>query len=259
VSKGNPKVMRTVVAVAITVIATMLTVYVHAQSVRHGFLAGRILASRNLTLRDPQGHWYLVQGIPINPRPYTDTSVTTAVIDSGVLPDHPQLKGLIADQRDFTGEGPADVIGHGTIVTILTLNAAASLPPEQQANLPSPRIIVAKVAHSDGTIDKNAVIEAIDWVAQRSARVVNLSLQFIEGTDDYSGLCDAIVRNSQVMFVAAAGNEGPDVKVFPAACDAANLIPVAATGSAGDLATYSGQGDVAAPGTAILVPSTLGP
>jgi hypothetical protein len=136
---------------------------------------------------------------------------------------------------------------------------ASGLPPEVQAKLPSPRIIQAKVASADGTIDKNAVIYAIQWAAQRGARVVNLSLGFREGTDDYSGICDVIAKNSQIFFAAAAGNFGPLVRVFPAACDSDNLMAVAATDQDGNLASYSGKGDIAAPGTVTLAPSNLGP
>lgn len=239
-----------------------MTVGSYAESSRHGFLLGGVSGSGtdgpkegDIRLRDEQGHWYLVEGIPVNPSPYTDKSVTLAVIDSGVMADHPQLKGLIAEQQDFTGEGPEDRIGHGTLVTILTVKPTAGLPPEIQASLPSNRIIVAKIANADGSIDKNAAISAIQWSAQRGAKVVNMSFGFQEGTDDYSDLCDAIAQNSAVLFVAAAGNFGPSVKVYPAACGVPNLMSVAATGPDGNLANYSGKGDVAAPGTAILVPS----
>ncbi len=204
----------------------------------------------DIRLRDERGNWHVVQGIPLYPPPYTDRSTTIAVIDSGILADHPQIRGLIAEQEDFTGEGPEDRIGHGTIVAILALQARSAAPPEFQ-NLPSPRILVAKVAGADGTVDKHAVISAIDWAASRGAGVVNLSLGFIEGTDDYSDLCSAIAKHPEVLFVAAAGNYGPDVRVYPAACaqgGAANIISVGTTND------WSGKGDIQAPGTVILKP-----
>ncbi|OPY16848.1 MAG: Cell wall-associated protease precursor [Syntrophus sp. PtaU1.Bin005] len=204
----------------------------------------------DIRLRDERGNWHVVQGIPLYPPLYTDRSATIAVIDSGILADHPQIRGLIAEQEDFTGEGPEDRIGHGTIVAILTLQARSAAPPEFQ-NLPSPRILVAKVADADGTVDKHAVISAIDWAASRGAGVVNLSLGFIEGTDDYSDLCSAITKHPEVLFVAAAGNYGPDVRVYPAACaqdGAANIISVGTTDD------WSGKGDIQAPGTVTLKP-----
>jgi subtilisin family serine protease len=155
----------------------------------------------DIKLRDNNGHWYLVEGIPTNPKPYTAQSVTVAVIDSGVTPEHPQIKGLIAEQKDFTGEGLIDRIGHGTLVTIIMQAPLAQLSKTDQANLPNSRIIQAKVANADGTIDKNAVIYAIQWAAGEGARLVNMSLGFREGTDDYSGLCDIIAKYPQIMFI----------------------------------------------------------
>jgi subtilisin family serine protease len=238
----------------------------HAEKSGRGFLLGGVSGGGasvpkegDIKLKDQQGRWYLVQGIPENPPPYTDKSVTVAIIDSGVLVDHPQLKGLIAEQRDFTGEGVADRIGHGTLVTIITLAPLAALPPEERAKLPPFRFIVAKVANADGSIDKDAVIYAIQWVVERGARVVNLSLGFREGTDDYSGLCDIIAKSSNTFFAAAAGNFGPNVRVYPAACKTNNLMSVGASNPDGSLATYSGHGDIVAPGTVVLVPSNRRP
>ena len=43
-----------------------------------------------------------------------------AVIDSGVSPTHPLLKGQVREGRDFNGlasmQGRCDLAGHGTIV-----------------------------------------------------------------------------------------------------------------------------------------------
>jgi subtilisin family serine protease len=238
----------------------------YAEKSGRGFLLGGISSGGasapkegDIKLQDQQGHWYLVQGIPENPPPYTDKSVTVAIIDSGVLVDHPQLKGLIAEQRDFTGEGVADRIGHGTLVTIIALAPLAALPPEERAKIPSFRFIVAKVANADGSIDKDAVIYAINWAVERGAKVVNLSLGFREGTDDFSGLCDIIAKSANTFFAAAAGNFGPNVRVYPAACKADNLMAVGASNPDGSIAAYSGHGDVAAPGTVILVPSNRRP
>ena len=68
-------------------------------------------------LRDPAGKWLIVDGIPLHPAPFDARSVTFVVIDSGVLADHPQLRGLIAEESDFTGEGTEDRIGHGNAVS----------------------------------------------------------------------------------------------------------------------------------------------
>jgi subtilisin family serine protease len=224
-----------------------------------GFLIGSLTGNLSggpregdIKFKDGSGHWYIVQGVPINPAPPDENAVTVGIIDSGVLPDHPQLKGLIAEQRDFTGEGNLDLIGHGTLITILVRKPAADL---RMTNSPF-RFVVAKVANVDGSINKDAVVTAIQWVVQRGAKVVNLSLGFREGSGDYSEICEIIRRSSETFFSAAAGNFGPTVRVFPAACRSQNLLSVAATDESGQIAKYSGRGDIAASGIAILVPAT---
>lgn len=202
----------------------------------------------SIQLRDGQGRWIGVAGIPLKHAPVSEQSVTVAVIDSGVLPDHPQLQGLVAEQIDFTGEGPADRIGHGTVVAILLQAAALQLPPEERSKVPSPRIISAKVANADGSISKSNVRDAILWAVSRGAKVVNLSLGFPEGSDDFSELCFVIEQNPAIFFVAAAGNAGPTQRYYPASCDLPNLLSVQTADS------WSGPGQVTAPGTVRLVP-----
>jgi subtilisin family serine protease len=208
----------------------------------------------DIKLKDEQGNWYVVQGVSRSLPPFTAQSVTIGIIDSGTMINHPQLQGHIGATQDFTGEGIADRIGHGTVVSILTL-APVSQDPSVK-NLPTPRLIEAKVANADGTIDKNNVISAIQWAVKQGAKVINMSLGFKEGTDDYSGLCYAIQKSTDTLFVAAAGNFGPLVRVYPAACRLPNLISVSATDCDGKLAAYSGKGDVAAPGCTILAPTS---
>lgn len=244
--------MRKYLLICIILLLT-LTDYVWAAK-GHGFLLGGPRSAGasgpregDIKLQDEHGHWYVVSGISVNPPPFTNRSTTVAVIDSGVIADHPQLKGLIAEQQDFMGEGPEDRIGHGTVVAILVRLPTASVPPELR-HLPPPRFIIAKVANADGSIVKQQLISAIEWAAQQGARVVNLSLGFREGTDDYSDLCYVIARHPDVLFVAAAGNLGPTVKVYPAACDARNLMSV------GTNDDWSGRSDIRAPGKVMLVP-----
>lgn len=215
---------------------------------RHGFLLGGPAGTGangpregDIKLRDEHGGWNILEGIPVNPPPFTDRDPTVAIIDSGILADHPQVKGLIAEQQDFTGEGSEDRIGHGTWVTIIYVGEYLA---ESESG---PRIIVAKVANADGTIDKNAVISAIQWAAQHGAKVVNISLGFREGTGDYSDLCYVIANHRDIIFFAAAGNFGPNVKVYPAACSSDNLVSVGTTDD------WSGIGDIVVPsGTGVF-------
>lgn len=60
-------------------------------------------------------HWPNILPLKVHAR------VVIAHIDSGVLVDHPMLKTAIIGSYDYTGEGPQDDIGHGTMTAILSV------------------------------------------------------------------------------------------------------------------------------------------
>jgi hypothetical protein len=47
------------------------------------------------------------------------TKIIAAVVDSGIMHDHPLLKGCIVGEADWTGEGYEDLDGHGTAVALM--------------------------------------------------------------------------------------------------------------------------------------------
>src|SRR5262245_6096835 len=61
----------------------------------------------------------MMPGVPLGPHVIDKDAPILGFIDSGVQADHPQIKGLIAEEKDFTGEGPGDDLGHGTKVVLV--------------------------------------------------------------------------------------------------------------------------------------------
>lgn len=183
-----------------------------------------------------RGHVFMFPNVPLG-GVAPDDAMLLGIIDSGVNSAHPQLTGYIKEQKDFTGEGELDELGHGTSVALIAL---FGLGVEQ----PKAAIVSAKVVNRDGRINEEHVIDAIKWMANKEIKIVNLSLGFHGSLKDHQELCYTIASYPDVFFVAAAGNSGPDVKVFPAACDVNNLMSVAATDQSGDQAKYSGTGDI---------------
>ena len=47
--------------------------------------------------------------------------IKVAVIDTGVLSNHPMIRQSLIDFKDFTGEGAEDLSGHGTMVALIML------------------------------------------------------------------------------------------------------------------------------------------
>lgn len=195
--------------------------------------------------RGPGKEALLFPGAPLHGKS-PENSIVMGIIDSGVSSSHPQLAGYLKDSRDFGGDGPEDTLGHGTAVALVALFG------QGQAHPPI-ALLSAKVTDPFGNIHEDAVVEAIDWVAAQGAKIVNLSLGFRGSREKYAALCSAIARHSQIFFVAAAGNYGPDVSVFPAACGCSNVVSVGATDEHGNRAEYSGRGAVNAPGNVTLL------
>lgn len=188
--------------------------------------SGVLLQFEPEDLQTPDGRWLHVVGATVPADPRVAEYPRIAIIDSGIVIEHPQvLASTVVGQEDFTGEGIRDVLGHGTIVAILTTSAIAAAAAEAEAAGGSPRgnvapLLVAKVARRDGTVSHFAVREAIHWAMAEGATHVNLSLGFDERFGDYSELCALIDNyNDDAVFVAAAGNSGRAIRFFPASCE----------------------------------------
>ncbi len=155
----------------------------------------------------------------------------------------------------FAGAGgtPNDENGHGTatageIFAGWDGGTYAGLAPEST-------LIVAKVLDgaNRGTTAQEA--EGLDYVADRGARVVNVS---IAGPQS-AAVHEAIASHPQTLFVAAAGNAGADddgsSPSYPCADPSPNVICVAASDTNDRLASFSNYGassvDLAAPGVQI--------
>ena len=193
---------------------------------------GQLLDNKNIVASDlynPAKQEYLLYPGVYRANEVRTNSVRIGIIDSGIMIDHPQIKGLIADSKDFTGDGIEDQIGHGTMVTLIFLYGA-----EESSDVPEvPSIIVAKVARKDGKILQEDVIKAIDWIAEHDVVLINISIGFRGSSQDYEPLREALERHPEVRFYCAAGNDGPDVIVYPAAFDLKNVISVGLVGTNG--------------------------
>ncbi len=155
-----------------------------------------------------------------------------AIVDSGVLADHPVLQGRIAARKDFTGEGLGDRTGHGTYVA---LTLAQATPPEM-------KLMIAKVAGADGTVRKEALIDGLRWAAENGASIAYVYAGFVGDERTHYDLCHAIEELHDLTIFAAAGTLGPDADVCPAHCGHShNVIPIGCAGPDGRPLPSSGR------------------
>lgn len=169
--------------------------------------------------------------------------------------------GLVDDLRgwDFVAESAdiTDAHGHGTSVAGIIAaegnNGVGITGVMWRAGLMSLRVL-----DENGSGDVARAVEAIDYAATHGAQVINLSW----GTDGESiVLQDALRRAGDrgAIVVCAAGNGGrdtTDAPYYPASFELSNLVSVAASDGADQLAPQSNWSrtrvHIAAPGINIL-------
>jgi subtilisin family serine protease len=160
-----------------------------------------------------------------------------------------------ADILDGTGN-PMDFDDHGTHVAG-TIGAAANSFPHVGVNW-QVRLMAVRWLSSVGGSNDDA-IAAMEYAVANGAHIVNGSYA---GYLFSQAVLDSIIaaRDSGVLFVVAASNEGNDndgeFSAFPASYDAENIIAVAALDRADQIADFSNYGlttvDLGAPGVDIF-------
>ena len=195
--------------------------------------------------RNHHNDFYLYDG-------FQGSNVDCYVIDSGIHVGNQAFQGRASVGYDLTGEGPEDILGHGTHVAGII--GSLQYGVAKQVNL-----IGVKVIGSSGVTDWATVLAAINWVYRQHkssghARksIVNMSLGGVYSLAITRGI-GAMVE-SGIPVVVAAGNDAQNAcGTSPSACPAA--IVVAATTDADGFWPESNFGpcvDLCAPGDYIL-------
>ncbi|TDD43651.1 hypothetical protein E1286_28540 [Nonomuraea terrae] len=201
---------------------------------------------------------------------FDGAGTTVAVLDTGYDPAHPDLGGKVQGSADFTGSGVADRHGHGTHVAATVAGGGAASSGTHVGVAPGAGLLVGKVLGDDGSGQGSWLIEGMEWAVSQGADVVNMSLstEATDGTDPLSQAVNELSARSGALFVAAAGNTGPDELTArsPGVADAA--LSVAAVDKSDVLADFSSRGprlgdhavkpDLAAPGVGIVAARAAG-
>ncbi|MCA1726929.1 MAG: S8 family peptidase, partial [Actinobacteria bacterium] len=181
------------------------------------------------------------------------TAQTIAVIDTGIDLDHPEFTGRrkVGYNAFTNGTNVADDNGHGTFVSGVA--AAATNNNRGIAGVAwNAGILPVKVLNADGEGTDAVIAEGITWAVDHGARVLNLSLGGPGTSPVLKSAIDYALSRDRVV-VAAAGNEGWDVKSYPAAYK--GVVAVSATDPESTFAYFSNHGwwvDLAAPGMEII-------
>ncbi len=196
---------------------------------------------------------------------YTGYGVTIAVIDTGIDTDHPEFAGRISEYsynatedkivKDYVLENGEydwslveDEQGHGTAVTGVI---AASMNSGNVVGIaPNVTIITIKAECDEaGNFARTSdLLFGLYYAIERDVSVVNMSFG---GGDAVFGAATRLAYDSDVICVAAAGNDSTAGLTYPAADPLVIGVGALADGS-WELAEYSNYGEnvnVVAPGT----------
>jgi subtilisin family serine protease len=223
---------------------------------------------------------------------FSGAGIRVAVLDTGIDASHEAFRGIQLTQRDFTGEGDGDPVGHGTHCAGTI--AGRDVNGYRYGVAPGvDELLVGKVLGSDGG-STDGLMKAMLWALESEAHVMSMSLALdfpglvaqwiengmapepatsraLEGYRDnvrlFGRLADVIRASGPygpaALVVAATGNESQreaadpyTIGVAPPAASE-GFVAVAALRQAADgrleVADFSNSGaSVAAPGADIL-------
>ena len=177
-----------------------------------------------------------------------------AIIDSGIDRSQPDLK--YADIRrgwDLINETAClyDYNGHGTNVAGI-IAAPLNNGIGVSGISPYAAIVPFRVSDSTGRAYVSDIAQALRYAADASCQVVNISM----GTTTETSVLDEAVSYAYgkgCIVVAAAGNDGTNVKGYPASC--AGAISVGSVNESNvksDFSNYNESVDAVAPGEQML-------
>jgi len=255
---------------------TAVTYY--GTTVWHGFLA----QPANQIIRDDQTHSTFGA---------TGTGMIVAVIDTGIDTTHPAFNGILVSGYDFTrntggGSEKTEVsaspnmsnaqpgqVNQSTVAlldqsTVALLDGTSGYSAFGHGTMtaglvhlvaPTAQIMPLKTFGPNGTGYASDVLRAIYYAAKNGADVLNMSFDFTSSSPE---LANAIsyAQKQGIVCVAAAGNDGRNVAVYPAALP--GVIDVASTNNYDVQSSFTNYGappvKLAAPGEAIMAPYPWG-
>lgn len=195
---------------------------------------------------------YLNESVPLISAPNVwrtgpeGQGITVAIVDTGVDGEHQDLKGKLADSKDFTEEGYFDGSGHGTHVASTICGTGAASNGKYKGVAPQAKVIAAKVLDSSGSGSFSGVIAGVEWATEKKAQVMNLSLGgdvegSCDGTDPACLAVDAAWSKGVVVCVAA-GNAGPASSTVGSPGCSKKVITVGASDKTDQIAWFSSRG-----------------
>ncbi len=179
------------------------------------------------------------------------SSVTIAILDTGVDLTHPDLVGQLVPGWNFYNNNAdtSDPHGHGTWVAgtaAATTNNGIGIASVAGQAL----IMPIRIADANAYAYWSTVAQGVTWAADNGANVANVSYNGVSGSSSVQSAAQ-YMRNKGGVVIVAAGNSGGLESISPN--DA--LLTVSSTNSSDARSSFSSYGnyvDLSAPGEYIL-------
>ncbi|WP_103533522.1 S8 family serine peptidase [Streptomyces sp. SM11] len=192
---------------------------------------------------------------------FTGKGVKIAVLDTGTDATHPDLKGQVLAEKNFSASADTeDRVGHGTHVASIAAGTGAKSGGKFKGVAPDAKLLSGKVLDDDGYGEDSGILAGMEWAVAQGADIVNLSLGGTDTpeVDPLEAAVDKLSAEKGVLFAIAAGNEGDGAGTVGSPGSANAALTVGAVDDQDRLADFSSRGprigdgavkpDVTAPG-----------
>ncbi|MEU2544882.1 S8 family serine peptidase [Streptomyces roseolus] len=205
--------------------------------------------------------WYLdAMGAEDIWKKTTGKGITVAVIDTGVDPDTPSLKGKVLkgwDASESKGDETDDYTGHGTTIAEVIVGSGANGSLKGLA--PDAKVIPYRVSdterQNEQAVNAFDMADSIKAAADSDAQIINISMASDYYLEEAREAVQYALQKGKLVFAGAGNNaKKGNKKQYPASYP--EVVAVAATTREGVVADYSQHGDtidLAAPGSSIPV------
>jgi len=171
------------------------------------------------------------------------TQSTTSILDSQNLVEmNASTVAILSQSTTSILDGPPGEFGHGTMTAGLIHLVA-----------PGARIMSLKAFAGDGSSDIFNIVRAIYYAADNGANVISMSFEIGQGSPALQNAIQYAVSKN-VVLVAASGNDGGQVLVFPSAYN--SVIGVGSTSNSDVKSSFTNFGTnsvfIAAPGEGVI-------
>ncbi|MBT0653990.1 S8 family peptidase [Geomobilimonas luticola] len=184
----------------------------------------------------------------------TGAGIKVAILDTGIDPDHPDLKDNYKGGYNFVYDNndPYDDsrYGHGT--HLAGIIAARDNGTGVVGVAPEASLYALKVLNGGLMGSTSDILAGIEWAITNKMQVINMSFGAQMDSQAFRDACDAAFK-AGIVLVAAAGNFNQPIVDNPAGFDP--VIAVSATAQDGTKAAFSNYGakvELSAPGVAVM-------